>query len=76
MSKKEKENESSKTVKKETMWIVALIAVIVGFLGGVVFGIYKSDTGKPFQSAMVSQPAEKNRRFQQIKPPKFLSLKK
>ena len=50
MSKKEK--ESSGTVKKETMWMVASIA-------GVVFGIYKSETGKPPRNTMFSQPAEK-----------------
>jgi cytochrome c-type biogenesis protein CcmH/NrfG len=76
MSKKEKENESSKTVKKETMWIVALIAVIVGFLGGVVFGIYKSDTGKPFQSAMVSQPAEKKQEVSADQAAQIFKLEK
>ena len=57
MSKKEK--ESSGTVKKETMWMVASIAVVVGFFAGVVFGIYKSETGKPPRNTMFSQPAEK-----------------
>jgi cytochrome c-type biogenesis protein CcmH/NrfG len=50
----------NKTVKKETMWLVASIALGVGFLGGVVFGVYKSGTGKPMQKQMVSQPAEKD----------------
>ena len=55
MNKKEKENSS--TVKKETMWLVASIALVVGFLGGVVFGVYKSEVPNPFQKRMVSQPA-------------------
>jgi cytochrome c-type biogenesis protein CcmH/NrfG len=49
----------SKTVKKETMWMVASIALVVGFLGGVVFGVYKSGSGTSVQESMLSQPAEK-----------------
>jgi cytochrome c-type biogenesis protein CcmH/NrfG len=48
----------SKMVKKETMWMVASIALVVGFLGGVVFGVYKSGTGTSVQESMLSQPAE------------------
>lgn len=32
-------------VKKETMLVVALVAIIVGFLGGVVFSAYTSGVG-------------------------------
>jgi cytochrome c-type biogenesis protein CcmH/NrfG len=49
----------SKMVKKETLWLVASIALVVGFLGGVVFGVYKSGTGTSVQESMLSQPAEK-----------------
>ncbi len=49
----------NKTVKRETMWLVASIALVVGFLGGVVFGVYKSGTGTSVQESMLSQPAEK-----------------
>jgi len=45
-------------VKKETMWMVASIALVAGFLGGVVFGVYKSGTGTSVQESMLSQPAE------------------
>ena len=48
----------SKMVKKETMWMVASIALVAGFLGGVVFGVYKSGTGTSVQESMLSQPAE------------------
>jgi cytochrome c-type biogenesis protein CcmH/NrfG len=48
----------SKTVKKETMWLVASIALVVGFIGGVVFGVYKTEADKPIQKSMISQPAE------------------
>jgi cytochrome c-type biogenesis protein CcmH/NrfG len=49
----------SKTVKKETMWMVASVALVVGFLGGVVFGVYKSGTGTSVPESMLSQPAVK-----------------
>jgi len=48
------------TVKKETMWLVAFIALVVGFLGGVVFGVYKTGSDKPIQKSMVSQPVAKD----------------
>ncbi|MBL6978047.1 MAG: hypothetical protein ISR61_03800, partial [Desulfobacteraceae bacterium] len=41
---KQKETDGQ-YVKKETMLVVALVAVIVGFLGGVVFSAYKSGVG-------------------------------
>jgi len=46
----------SKTVKKETMWLVAFIALVFGFIGGVVFGVYKTGSDKPIQKSMISQP--------------------
>jgi len=48
------------TVKKETMWLIASIALVVGFLGGVAFGIYKTGSDKPIQRSIVSQPVEKD----------------
>ena len=33
-------------VKKETMLLVAAIALLAGFLAGIVFTVYKSDTGE------------------------------
>ena len=50
----------SKTVKKETMWMVASIALVVGFLGGVAFGVYKSSKGDPVQKSVISQTAGKD----------------
>ena len=38
-------------VRKETFLIVTLLALAVGFFGGVVFTIYKSDSKIPGQSA-------------------------
>jgi cytochrome c-type biogenesis protein CcmH/NrfG len=34
-------------VKKETLYLVSLLALAVGFFGGVVFGVYKSDSPLP-----------------------------
>jgi cytochrome c-type biogenesis protein CcmH/NrfG len=51
----------SKTVKKETMWMVASIALVVGFIGGAVFGVYKTGSDQPIQKSMISQPAEKDK---------------
>ena len=44
MAKKTK-NDSSQYVRKETFWLVALLALAVGFFGGVMFAVLKSDTG-------------------------------
>ena len=41
-----KENKSD-TVKKETMLIVAFVALGIGFLGGTFFGVYKSTSSSP-----------------------------
>jgi len=40
-----KKETNGQYVKKETMLVVALVALIVGFLGGVVFSAYKSGAG-------------------------------
>ena len=32
-------------VRKETFWLGTLLALAVGFFGGVMFAVYKSDTG-------------------------------
>ena len=42
---KKKEAPDGQYIKKETMLVVALVALIVGFLGGVVFNAYKSGAG-------------------------------
>jgi cytochrome c-type biogenesis protein CcmH/NrfG len=74
MGKKEK--ESSGTVKKETMWLVASLALVVGFLGGIVFGVYKSETLKPFQSAQISQTDEKGKGVSAEKAAQIFELEK
>lgn len=48
-----RKNQAGKgTVKKETMLVVALISLIAGFVGGVVYSSYKLDTGAPSKTSM------------------------
>jgi len=53
MAKKEK--IEGNTVKKETMLIVAFVAMIIGFLGGTFFGVYKSTSSVPMQTPTSAQ---------------------
>ncbi len=41
------DNDEGRYVKKETVVIVAIAALFVGFIGGVVFGVYKSKSIAP-----------------------------
>jgi tetratricopeptide (TPR) repeat protein len=59
MEKKIKSDD--KTVKKETLWLAVSIALVIGFIGGVVFGVYKSGTNTSMQKSMISQPAVKEK---------------
>jgi cytochrome c-type biogenesis protein CcmH/NrfG len=43
MAKQSKKAEGQ-YVRKETFWLVTLLALSVGFFGGVMFGVFKSDT--------------------------------
>jgi cytochrome c-type biogenesis protein CcmH/NrfG len=42
-------------VKKETMLIVALITLVVGFVGGVTYSSFKFETGTPVQTSVTQQ---------------------
>ena len=56
MTRKEKVIEGN-YVRKETFLMVTLLALAVGFFGGVVFAVFKSDSKIPGQSApMQAQP--------------------
>ena len=52
-----KKEVGSEYVKKETMMLAAFIALIVGFMGGIVFSVYKSGSKEPVQIA-TPQPQE------------------
>ncbi len=41
---KQLKNAGGQYVRKETFWMVALLALAVGFFGGVMFGVFKTDT--------------------------------
>jgi cytochrome c-type biogenesis protein CcmH/NrfG len=62
MAKKTK-SDGAQYVRKETFWLGTLLALAVGFLGGVLFSVFKSDTSAvpvPIpaqeQQAEVAQP--------------------
>jgi cytochrome c-type biogenesis protein CcmH/NrfG len=40
---KQSKNVDNQYVRKETFWLVTLLALAVGFFGGVMFAIFKSD---------------------------------
>ena len=44
MAKKTK-NDKARYVRKETFWLGTLLALALGFFGGVMFAVLKSDTG-------------------------------
>ena len=73
---KNKDNENSKYVKKETMLMVAAVALLIGFLGGVVFGVYKSSKGNPAQKSVMSQPAGKDQEVSAEKAAQIFALEK
>jgi cytochrome c-type biogenesis protein CcmH/NrfG len=41
---KSSKNADAQHVRKETFWLVTLLALAVGFFGGVMFGVFKTDT--------------------------------
>ena len=56
-------NADQNYVRKETFWLVTLLALAVGFFGGVMLGVYKSDTvdvpGRPAPSPATAPDAGK-----------------
>jgi len=50
MAKKQK-MEQGQYVRRETFYMVSLLALAVGFFGGVVFAVFKSDSKAPVPSA-------------------------
>ena len=47
----------SRYVKKENVYLACLLSLAVGFFGGVMFGIYKTGSSGPVQTAAPVQPA-------------------
>ena len=50
---KQQQTAQGNYVRKETFLIVTLLALAVGFFGGVVFAVFKSDSKAPIPSAPV-----------------------
>ncbi|MDH3345317.1 MAG: tetratricopeptide repeat protein, partial [Desulfobacteraceae bacterium] len=73
---KKKDTENGKYVKKETLLIVASVALLVGFLGGVVFGVYKSSKGDPVKESVMPQPAGKDQDVSAEKGVQIFELEK
>ena len=46
-------------VKKETLLVVSIISLIIGFFGGIVLTIYKSGSRPPIQTSVQSPSAKK-----------------
>jgi cytochrome c-type biogenesis protein CcmH/NrfG len=58
MTKNPKDNK--KFVKKETVLIVAFICLIIGFIGGIAFSVYKNVSPQPVQTNRLSSPMAKS----------------
>jgi cytochrome c-type biogenesis protein CcmH/NrfG len=63
MAKKTKKDSGAQYVRKETFWLATLLALAVGFFGGVMFAILRSETAAlpgpapiDVPQAQVSQP--------------------
>lgn len=57
MAKKtKKDKDKAQYVRKETFWLGTLLALAVGFLGGVLFAVLKSDSGVMSGGAQVQAP--------------------
>jgi cytochrome c-type biogenesis protein CcmH/NrfG len=59
---KKKQSANVQYVRKETFWLVTLLSLAVGFFGGVVFAVLKSDPGSipatsPSQMPRAQAPA-------------------
>ena len=57
MAKQSKKNAAGQHVRKETFWLAVLLALAVGFFGGVMFGVFKTDTMQMPGRPAASQPA-------------------
>jgi cytochrome c-type biogenesis protein CcmH/NrfG len=59
---KQSNNADNQYVRKQTLWLVTLLALAVGFFGGVMFAIFKSDNaagpGQPQAQIPQSQAAQ------------------
>jgi len=75
-----KSNTETDTVKKNTMLMVAFIALGVGFLGGVVFSAFKTGSGVspgvPASTPAPQQPATQEQSITQDQAKRMLALER
>jgi len=67
MAKQKTKNDTARFVRKETFWLGTLLALAVGFFGGVMFAVLKSDSAAgpgrlqaQAPQAQVATPAQTN----------------
>lgn len=61
-------NNSNKMVKQETLLIAVFVALVLGFIGGVIFAVYKLDsTSGPSQAPAVATTTQGNLNQEQAK---------
>ena len=71
-----KETVDGDYIKKSTTMLISLIALGIGFLGGVVFSAYKSGSGvpAPVPAAAPPQPAAQEKRLSEDQAKQILAL--
>ena len=65
---KQSKNVDSQFVRKETLYLVSLLALAVGFFGGVMFAVYKSDSSPVPGTSMGQAPQAQAPQRQAVDP--------
>ena len=68
---KQSKNVDNQYVRKETFWLVALLALAVGFFAGVMFTIFKSDSGVVPGQPQAQMPQAQSPQPQAVDPGKL-----
>jgi len=68
---KQSENVDNQYVRKETFWLVVLLALAVGFFAGVMFAIFKSDSGVVPGQPQARMPQAQSPQPQAVDPGKL-----
>jgi cytochrome c-type biogenesis protein CcmH/NrfG len=70
------EKSGNGSVKKETMVLIALVALVAGFLGGIVFSVFNSGSGSSVQSSGTAGPQQQAPGLTSQQASSILSLEK
>jgi cytochrome c-type biogenesis protein CcmH/NrfG len=68
---KQSKNVDNQYVRKETFWLVALLALAVGFFAGVMFAIFKSDSAAVPGQPPAGMPQAQSPQPQAVDPGKL-----